>query len=116
MELYNWSAIEKEQLNPLLVRQCIHADRITIARLWLGKGSIVPEHSHENEQVSMIEQGHLRFVLEGREVVVGPGQALRIPPHVPHSAEALDDVLATDVFSPHREDWKTGSDAYLRGR
>ena len=116
MELFNWASVEKERLNPLFERQCIHGDQITIARLWIRKGCIVPEHSHHNEQISMIEEGRLRFVLAGEELIVGPGEVLRIPPHVPHSAEALDDVVATDVFSPHREDWKTGNDAYLRGR
>jgi quercetin dioxygenase-like cupin family protein len=114
MQLYDWSAVEKEQLNPLFVRQCIHSDRMTVARIWLGKGCIVPLHSHENEQVSMIEQGRLKFVLDGRELIVTAGQVLRIPPNVPHSAEALDEVIATDLFSPCREDWKAGTDAYLR--
>jgi len=77
-------------------------------------GSTVPEHRHENEQVSMIESGHLRFVLDGREQIVGPGEVLRIPPNLAHSAEALDDVVATDLFSPPREDWKSGTDHYLR--
>jgi hypothetical protein len=34
---------------------------------------------------------------------------------VPHRAEALDDSLVLDVFSPVREDWRRGDDAYLRG-
>ncbi len=115
-ELYDWSSIEKEQLNPLFVRQVVHTERFTVARLWLGKGCIVPEHRHHNEQLSTIESGHLKFVLGGREVVVGPGQSLLIPPELPHSAEALDDVIAVDIFAPVREDWRTGDDAYLRGR
>ena len=114
MQLYDWSSIETEQLNPLFKRQCIHSDRMTVARIWLAKGCIVPEHRHENEQVSMIESGHLRFVLDGREQIVGPGEVLRIPPNLAHSAEALDDVVATDLFSPPREDWKSGTDHYLR--
>jgi quercetin dioxygenase-like cupin family protein len=116
MELYNWSAVEKEQLNPLFVRQVIHGEQITVAHLWIGKGCVVPEHRHHNEQISMVEEGRLRFILDGKEQIVGPGEVLRIPPHVLHSAEALEDVVATDIFSPHREDWKTGNDAYLRGR
>ncbi len=40
--------------------------------------------------------------------------ALRIPPDVPHSVEALEDSVAVDLFSPRREDWIRGDDAYLR--
>jgi hypothetical protein len=39
---------------------------------------------------------------------------LQITPDVPHSVEALADSLAVDLFSPAREDWIRGDDAYLR--
>jgi quercetin dioxygenase-like cupin family protein len=61
-----------------------------------------------------MSEGRLRFMIDGNEVVLKPGEVLRIPPHVPHSAEALDDCVATDLFSPSREDWRRGDDAYLR--
>jgi quercetin dioxygenase-like cupin family protein len=114
MPLYEWEGIEKEQLNPLFARQAIHGEQFTIARLDIRRGCVVPEHSHHNEQLSMIERGRLKFLMGGEEIVVGPGQALLIPPNVPHSAEALEDCVATDVFTPRREDWIRGDDAYLR--
>ena len=114
MQLYEWNRIEKEQLNPSFARQVIHGETMTVARVYLKKGYLVPEHSHHNEQISMLEQGSLRFVIEGVEKVVKAGEVLRIPPHVPHSAEALEDSIAVDLFSPIREDWIRGDDAYLR--
>ena len=45
---------------------------------------------------------------------MNPGEVLRIPPNVPHSAEALEDCVGVDLFSPVREDWRSGDDAYLR--
>lgn len=115
MQLYEWNQVEKEQMNPLFVRQVIHGKTMTVARLNIRKGCSVPVHSHHNEQISMMEQGSLKFVLAGVEKILKPGEILRIPPHVPHSAEALEDCLAVDLFSPPREDWKRGDDAYLRG-
>ena len=114
MQIYEWNRLEKEQLSPTLARQVIHAGTMTVARLYLRKGSSVPEHSHHNEQISMIEQGSLKFVIAGQETVVKAGQVLRIPPNVPHSAEAMEDSVAVDLFSPPREDWIRGDDAYLR--
>ena len=114
MQLYEWNQIQREQLNPRAARQVIHGDTMTVARLYLSEGCSVPEHSHENEQISMIEKGSLRFVIAGREQIVKAGEVLRIPPHVPHSAEALEESIAVDLFSPPREDWKRGDDAYLR--
>jgi quercetin dioxygenase-like cupin family protein len=46
--------------------------------------------------------------------VVGAGESLVIPPHVPHGVVALEDTVVTDVFTPRREDWISGDDAYLR--
>lgn len=114
MQLYEWSQVQKEQMNPLFTRQVIHGKTMTIARIQLRKGCSVPEHQHHNEQISMVEQGALRFVLAGVEKIVRAGEVLQIPPNVPHSAEAIEDCVAVDLFSPPREDWIRGDDAYLR--
>jgi quercetin dioxygenase-like cupin family protein len=114
MQRYDWNTVEREQLNPNFARQCIHGDSMTVAKVYLKKGYVVPEHRHPNEQISMMEEGVLRFVFSGKEVIVKAGETLRIPPNVPHSAEALEDSVATDLFSPPRQDWINGDDAYLR--
>src|SRR5262250_53890 len=106
MELYNWNAIEEEALNPLITRQVIHTERMTVCRIRLKKGAVVPMHSHENEQITMLEAGALRFIFDLEEKVVLAGQSLAIPPHAPHRVEALEDSLAVDLFSPVREDWR----------
>ena len=106
--------MNKEAMSALVSRQVIHSDTMTLARIDLKKGALVPEHSHHNEQISMVERGAVRFVLAGVEKIVKPGDILQIPPNVPHSAEALEDSVAVDLFSPRREDWIRGDDAYLR--
>jgi quercetin dioxygenase-like cupin family protein len=74
----------------------------------------VPLHSHENEQITYILEGALKFNLPDREVTVRAGEILVIPAHVPHSAEALEDTVDLDLFCPPRADWISGTDAYLR--
>lgn len=114
MTLYNWAQVEKEQLNPLFIRQVIHGDKMTVARIHLAKGCIVPEHAHFNEQITVLQQGKLRFRIDGRELILEAGDVLHIPADAPHDVLALEDSLAMDVFSPPRDDWRTGDDAYLR--
>jgi quercetin dioxygenase-like cupin family protein len=114
MQVYDWETVTKERLNPLFARQVIHGATMTIARVHLSKGCAVPEHSHHNEQISMVEQGTVRFVLAGQERIVKAGEILHIPANVPHSAEAPEDAVVVDLFSPPREDWIRGDDAYLR--
>jgi quercetin dioxygenase-like cupin family protein len=110
-----WKDVELEQLNPLLDRQMISGDKIMLARVLLKKGSVVPEHSHENEQVTYILDGALKFWIDGKEIVVRTGEVLCIPAHMPHKAEALEDTVDLDVFYPPRQDWLNKTDSYLRG-
>jgi quercetin dioxygenase-like cupin family protein len=114
MQVYEWDRIPREQLSPVFARQVIHSDTMTVARVYLKQGCAVPEHSHHNEQISMVEQGALKFVMGGVERVLRAGEVLRIPANVPHSAEAMEDSVAMDLFAPPREDWIRGDDAYLR--
>jgi unsaturated pyranuronate lyase len=114
MERYNWTTIPEEKMNPLLTRRVIHTGQMTVARLWLGKGSNVPEHRHVNQQVTMLQSGALEFEMAGERFVLKAGEVLVIPPDVPHRVVALEESTATDLFTPAREDWIRGDDAYLR--
>ncbi|SPF44628.1 Cupin 2, conserved barrel domain protein [Candidatus Sulfopaludibacter sp. SbA4] len=114
MKHYGWNQMEQEQLNPKVGRRAIHGTNVTIARLEIQKDATVPEHSHVNEQVTMVERGALQFSIEGREQIVRAGEVLVIPPHAPHGVVALEDTIVVDMFSPAREDWIRGDDAYLR--
>jgi quercetin dioxygenase-like cupin family protein len=115
---YRWEDLPREELNPQIGRRLITGERMMIAHVYLAKGALVPKHAHENEQITYILEGHLRFSLgeDGSEVVdVRAGEVLTIPSNLPHAAEAIEDTLDVDVFDPPRQDWLDGSDAYLRG-
>jgi quercetin dioxygenase-like cupin family protein len=114
MRQYDWNSMPAEQLNPQIVRRVVHTENLTIARLQIAKDAVVPEHSHVNEQVATVERGALRFHIAGQDVVLRDGQSLAIPSNVPHSVVALEDTTVVDIFSPRREDWLRGDDAYLR--
>ena len=114
MKLHRWKNIPIEQLNPTFGRQAVHTERMTIAYLHLTKGGIVPEHHHENEQVSMVLEGKLKFIAAGEEHIVDAGEVMQIPSNLPHSVEVLEDSVVFDLFAPIRADWLAGNDAYLR--
>jgi quercetin dioxygenase-like cupin family protein len=115
--LYRWEDMPKEQLRPDLQRRLISTERLMLAHVYLEQGCIVPTHSHENEQLTYILEGFLRFSLgedESEIVDVAAGSVLHIPSYLPHKAEALETTLDVDIFCPPRQDWLDGSDAYLR--
>jgi quercetin dioxygenase-like cupin family protein len=110
-----WDDVPVESLHEGIGRQAIHTEKMTLARIHLRQGVVVPRHEHENEQVAMVLEGRMRFDVDDEEIDVGPGESIVFGPNVPHRAEALEDSLVLDVFSPVREDWIRGDDAYLRG-
>lgn len=115
LQYTSFNTMPVEQLNPLIDRQMVWGEREMLARIILRKGAIVPRHSHENEQITYVLDGALRFTLgDGRVITVGSGEVLVIPSNMPHQAEALEDTIDLDVFSPPRADWIAGADAYLR--
>ena len=116
VELFRWDDMPKEKVTEMFDRRLIWGERVMLAQVMLKKGAIVPKHHHENEQVSYIMKGVLRFWIgdEARLQDVHAGEVLRLPSNVPHAAEALEEMLAIDVFSPPRRDWIEKTDDYLR--
>jgi len=111
----SFNTIPVDQLNSFIDRQFVYGERAMLARLTLRRGAVVPEHSHENEQITYVLGGALQFTMaDGREITVRAGEVLVIPPGMPHSAVALEDTLDLDIFTPPRADWIAGTDAYLR--
>ena len=111
---HRWSDVAPEQITPAVSRQYLTGDRVTIARFELKRGGIVPRHAHENEQVSVVISGALKFRIDGREIVVRGGEVMQIPGNVAHEVEVLEDTLVVDVFSPIRQDWIDKTDTYFR--
>jgi quercetin dioxygenase-like cupin family protein len=117
VQWYRWDDIPKEKVSEMLDRRLITGDRIMLTHVYLKKGTIVPRHSHENEQFTYILEGALRFWIgedESEVIDVRAGEVLHIPSNVLHKAEALEETLDVDVFSPPRQDWLDKSDDYLR--
>jgi quercetin dioxygenase-like cupin family protein len=111
---HRWSDIPPEQMSPTLTRQYVTGSQAMLARIMLKKGTLVPEHSHPNEQIAYILSGALEFVVAGVSHIVRAGEILVIPANIPHSALALEDTEDLDLFAPPRQDWLNNEDAYLR--
>ena len=114
-----WDDLPKEKLTNYLDRRIISGEKAMLTHVYMKKGCVVPMHSHENEQITYILSGALKFWVgsdEAAPVVVRTGEVLVLPSNVPHKAEALEDTLDVDIFSPPRSDWLDGTDDYLRSQ
>lgn len=117
LQSLRWEEVAIEEVNPMMRRQIITGQLMTVARIYLREGFLVPMHAHENEQITQVIEGSMRFRFgdgRGDELVLGPGGVVVIPAHVPHEALCLEDVVEMDMWAPRRDDWLDGTDSYLR--
>ena len=117
MQKIKWSEVQLEQVNPKMKRQFIHGEKVMIAKMEFEDGFTVPWHSHENEQITEVQEGTLRFWFDDNEdnpIDLSAGDVIIIPGNRRHKALMIGTVRETDTFAPPRQDWIDGSDAYLR--
>jgi quercetin dioxygenase-like cupin family protein len=117
MEKIHWNSVKVDQINPKMKRQFIHGEKIMIAKMEFEDGFVVPWHAHENEQITEVHEGTIRFWFDDDEknpVDMHAGDTLIIPGNRRHSALMIGKVVETDTFAPPRQDWIDGSDSYLR--
>jgi quercetin dioxygenase-like cupin family protein len=90
-----------------ILGRAVHGERITLGVIELDPDSVVPEHSHENEQLGLVLSGSLAFRVGDETRELGPGGTWRIPGNTPHEVRAgRNGAVVIDVFAPTREDWK----------
>lgn len=115
--LYRWDDMPKERVNEGFERRLVTGERVMLAHIYLKKGFVVPRHQHDNEQLTYVVEGALKFWIgedESQELVVSAGEVLHLPSWIWHKAEALADTLDVDIFCPPRADWLNKTDSYLR--
>lgn len=103
--VHRWDEIALEKITEMISQKIVSGEREMLAQIYLKRGALVPMHSHESEQMTYILQGALKVTVAGEALTVREGEVLHVPSGVPHQAEALEDTLELDVFSPIRQDW-----------
>lgn len=115
MQKYKWDTVPVERLSDNIRRRMIVGVNEMLVRWEFQKGAVAARHTHPHEQVVVMVQGRLRLIVRDVETILEPDDILVIPPNVPHAAEALEDTIVIDIFSPPREDFTLESrPLYLR--
>ena len=113
----HWDDVPTEQVTPKMQRKLVYGEKVMVARMQFKDGFIVPLHHHENEQITNVISGTIRFWFGADKVQtfdLNAGEVVVIPPNVPHEALMVGDVEEIDTWAPIREDWLDGTDDYLR--
>jgi quercetin dioxygenase-like cupin family protein len=84
----------------------VHGERLSLAVVELEPNTVVPEHSHENEQLGLVITGTVSFRVGPETRELGPGGTWRIPSNTPHEVHVgPEGAVVIDVFAPVRADW-----------
>src|SRR6185369_8562158 len=105
----SWDKVRIERPAPGIRRQMVVGEKLMICRFTFEPFLETPEHSHLHEQMTLVIKGKVKFIIEGVEKIVSPGDVLHFPPNNRHGATMLDEeVVLIDIFSPIREDFLLG--------
>src|SRR3954452_20099344 len=103
LQTYRWDDMPREPLKEGLGRRMISGDRVMLTHVYFAAGTEVPQHSHDNEQITYILEGALQFFFgaDGEEErTVRAGEFRVIRSRLQPRAVALEDTLDVDVFAP----------------
>ena len=106
MAFINLTDIEEKELVPGARVRFVHSENMTFAYWSFDAGAVLPDHSHPHEQVANIIEGELELTLDGKAVIIKPGQVVVIPGGSTHSGRAVTACKIIDVFYPIREDYR----------
>ncbi len=102
----DWDSIPVEKISDGIERQMVVGQNLMICRLKFDPFVVTPAHSHPHEQVTLVMQGKVKFILGDDEKIMSAGDVLHFPSNHWHGATMLDEeVVLIDIFSPIREDF-----------
>ena len=95
----------KPVLESVTLKNLTLGDKMHLTKIKLNKGAIIPEHKHQHEQTGYLLSGKLKFFSGDNEAIASPGDSWTFRGHTLHGAEALEDTVVLECFSPAREDY-----------
>lgn len=82
----NWDEQEFAEARPGILGATVHTPQLTAVLYRYEPGSSWEQHSHPQDQITMVLEGTIDFVVDGAAVSLGPGETATLPGGVPHSA------------------------------
>jgi quercetin dioxygenase-like cupin family protein len=106
MQSIKLSNIQPKEIATGYFSKLIHTEQMSFSFIEVKAGYSIKEHSHPHEQVSIVQKGIFKLVIEGEPIEFGEGEVVVIPSNKKHAGIAITDCFLLDVFTPVREDYK----------
>lgn len=96
---------EKEIIKGITVRAVANKNSM-VTFFEFAPNSIVPEHKHPHEQITVVTAGSLKMTIGEEAKTLKAGEGVVIPPNIEHKAISSDQITkAFDAWYPLREDY-----------
>jgi len=108
MHFFHIPALPATDMLPGIERRAVWLDKVMISFFTFQPNAVVPEHAHENEQITVVTRGTMEFTMGDETRILRGGDGVCIPPNVKHRAQVLEELTeAYDAWSPPRDDYKS---------
>ena len=98
-----WAELSPIEMVQGLAFQPVLGENLMVAFVRFAPNTVAPVHWHDEEQISFVLEGEFEFEVGGEKRIVRRGEAVVVPPNVPHGARTYDGTcLEVDVFHPPR--------------
>ena len=98
MEIEPWNEA-LGQLDEQNLKRRLEAEGYRVSRYDYPQGTYFPDHKHAFDKKDAVVKGRFLIRAEGREFLLGPGDALAVPAGTIHSAEVIgsETVVSLDA-------------------
>jgi len=104
------------EVAPGIKVQPISAEKVMVVFATMEPNAQVPLHHHEGEQITMVMDGAVEYMVEGKIYPLKEGDVAIIPPGIEHGAYVSDRGCRTiEAFSPPRWDYVAKLEALKKG-
>jgi len=99
--------VKAKEIAPGAKIKTFWGDKIMISIVDIEPKTVVPVHTHTNEQAGIVLKGLLQMTIAGEERTLKESDIYVIPSNVEHGVAQGDTFCqVADLFSPPREDYK----------
>jgi len=105
--LARWSEAKPVEMVPGLIRRTLsETDDMMVVEARAKAGTVVPMHSHPNQQITYVVSGQLELTMNETTHTCNPGDSVAVPGSVDHTAHFPVDTVVVDSFSPPRPEYR----------
>ncbi len=99
VDVERWDLVGDGPVSEAVLRTRLEQRGYAVSRYTYAPGTTFPDHTHGVDKIDAVLAGTFRVVLEGQEVLLGPGDAIVVPRGAVHSAEVVGDqsVVSLDA-------------------